>query len=82
VLSLSVLFRNKIFDFIFTDAFHHRISAATPFQRPNVVDLDSYYHNRILRWAGHVAGCSDAYDSGATAVAYWSGSTLKAEWMP
>ena len=24
-------------------------------QRLNVMDLDSYYHNRILRWAGHVA---------------------------
>ena len=38
--------------------------------------------NRILRWACHVARCSDAYDSGAAAVAYWLGSTLKAEWMP
>ena len=55
MLSLSVLFRNKIFDFIFTDAFHHRISAATLFQRLNGMDLDSYYHNRIIRWAGHVA---------------------------
>jgi len=26
--------------------------------------------------------CSDAYDSGAAAVAYWLGSTLKAGWMP
>ena len=25
---------------------------------------------------------SDAYDSGAAAVAYWLGSTFKAEWMP
>ena len=24
-------------------------------QRLNVMDLDSYYHNRILLWAGHVA---------------------------
>jgi len=23
--------------------------------RGNVMDLYSYYHNRILRWAGHVA---------------------------
>ena len=36
-------------------AFHHNISSATLFQRLNVMDLDSYYHNRILRWAGHVA---------------------------
>ena len=51
-------------------------------ERPNVVDLDSYYHNRILRWAGHVARMSDAYDSGAAAVAYWLGSALKAELIP
>jgi len=36
-------------------AFHHHISSATLFQRLNVMDLDCYYHNRILRWAGHVA---------------------------
>ena len=36
-------------------AFHHHISPATLFQRLNVMDLDSYYHNRILRWACHVA---------------------------
>jgi hypothetical protein len=36
-------------------AFHHLISSATLFQRLNVMDLDSYYHDRILRWAGHVA---------------------------
>jgi len=34
---------------------HHHISSATLFQRLNVMDLDSYYHNRILCWAGHVA---------------------------
>ena len=36
-------------------AFHHNISSATLFQRLNVMDLDSCYHNQILRWAGHVA---------------------------
>ena len=36
-------------------AFYHHIISATLFQRLNVMDLDSYYHNRILRWAGHVA---------------------------
>ena len=36
-------------------AFHHHTSSATLFQRLNVMDLDSYYHNRILRWAGHYA---------------------------
>ena len=34
---------------------HDLFSSATLFQRLNVMDLDSYYHNRILRWAGHVA---------------------------
>jgi len=36
-------------------AFHHHNSSATLFQRLNGMDLDSYYHNRIIRWAGHVA---------------------------
>jgi len=36
-------------------AFHCHISSATLFQRLNVMDLDSYYHNWILCWAGHVA---------------------------
>ena len=36
-------------------AFYHHISSATLFQRPNVMDIDSYYHNRIILWAGHVA---------------------------
>ena len=36
-------------------AFHHHISSATLSQGLNVMDLDSYYHNRILRCAGHVA---------------------------
>jgi len=36
-------------------AFHHHISSATLFQKLTVMDLDSYYHNWILRWAGHVA---------------------------
>jgi len=34
--------------------FNHHISSVTFFQRLNVMDLDSYHHNRILRWAGHV----------------------------
>jgi len=36
-------------------AFHHHISSATLFRGLNVMVLDTYYHNRILRWAGHVA---------------------------
>jgi hypothetical protein len=44
------------------------------------MDLDSYYHNPILRCAGHVARMPN--DSGVSAVAYWLGSTLKAKWMP
>ena len=36
-------------------AFHHHINSATLTQRLNAMDLDSYYHNRILRWAGHFA---------------------------
>ena len=34
---------------------HYHISSATLSQRLNTMDLDSYYHNRIILWAGHVA---------------------------
>jgi hypothetical protein len=44
------------------------ISAATLSQRL-IMDQDSYFHNRILRWAGHVARMPMTYDSGAAAVA-------------
>ena len=65
------------------NAFHHHISSATLFQGLNVMGLDSYHLNRILRrWAGHDARIPMTYDSGAAAVAYWLGSTLKAELMP
>jgi hypothetical protein len=30
-------------------AFRHHITSAALFQKLNVMDLDSYYHNRILR---------------------------------
>jgi len=33
---------------------HHIISASL-FRRLGILDIDSYFHNRILRWAGHVA---------------------------
>ena len=33
----------------------HRITTESLFRRLGIMDLDSYYHNRILRWAGHVA---------------------------
>ena len=62
--------------------FHHHISSATPLQRLNIMDLDSYYHvsqpDSSLGWPRR----SDACDSSAAAVAYWLGCTLKAEWMP
>jgi hypothetical protein len=28
------------------------------FRRLGILDLDSYYHSRVLRWAGHVARMS------------------------
>ena len=35
---------------------HHTTSASLSlFRRLGMLDIDSYFHNRILRWAGHVA---------------------------
>ena len=36
----------------------HRITTESIFRRLGITDLDSYYHNRVLRWAGHVARMS------------------------
>ena len=35
--------------------FCHHITSASLFRRLGILDIDSYSHNRILRWAGHVA---------------------------
>ena len=36
--------------------FPHHITSASPFfSCLGILDIDSYLHNRILRWAGHVA---------------------------
>ena len=35
--------------------FRHHITSASPFRRLGILDIVSYFHNRILRWAGHVA---------------------------
>jgi len=35
--------------------FRHHITTLSLFRRLNLLDIDSYYHNRLLRWAGHVA---------------------------
>ena len=35
--------------------FRHHITSASLFRRLGILDIDSYFHNRILRWAGHVA---------------------------
>jgi hypothetical protein len=37
------------------NSFHHSITSPTFFQRLIFTNLDSYYYNRILRWAGQVA---------------------------
>jgi hypothetical protein len=33
----------------------HRIRTTTLFQRLGIYSLDTYYHTRLLRWAGHAA---------------------------
>ena len=35
--------------------FRHHITTSSLFRRLNLLDIDSHYHNRLLRWAGHVA---------------------------
>ena len=35
--------------------FRHHITSASLFRRLGILDIDSYFHDRILRWAGHVA---------------------------
>jgi len=37
------------------NTFRHHITTSSLFRRLNLLDIDSYYHNRLLRWAGHVA---------------------------
>ena len=33
----------------------HHITSASRFRRLGILDIGSYFHNRILRWAGRVA---------------------------
>ena len=35
--------------------FRHHITSASLLLRLGIPDIDSYFHNLILRWAGHVA---------------------------
>jgi hypothetical protein len=34
--------------------FRRHITSASLFRRLGIPDIGSYFHNRILRWAGHV----------------------------
>ena len=36
-------------------SFRHHITSASFFRRLGILNIDNYFHNRILRWAGHVA---------------------------
>ena len=35
--------------------FRHHITSSSLFRRLGILDIGSYFHNRIVRWAGHVA---------------------------
>ena len=35
--------------------FRHHFTTSSLFRRLNLLDIGSYYHNRLLRWAGQVA---------------------------
>jgi len=39
----------------FHHTFRHHITSVSLFLRLLHLDISSYYHNRIIRWAGHVA---------------------------
>jgi len=62
--------------------FRHHITTSSLFRRLNLLDLDSYYHNRLLRWAGHVARISYAHEPGTTAVVDKLGSAFSADRLP
>ena len=36
-------------------AFRHHITSASHLRRLGILGIGSYFHNRVLRWAGHVA---------------------------
>ena len=39
----------------FGERIAHPITTSSLFRRLNLLDIDSYYHNRLLGWADHVA---------------------------
>ena len=53
-ISLFVNFTTRNLD-NFHHTFRHHITSASLFRRLGILDIDNYFHNRILRWAGHVA---------------------------
>ena len=58
--------------------FRHHITSASRFRRLGILDIDSYFHNRILRWAGHVARMPNP---GATAITDWLGIAFSTDWL-
>ena len=60
----------------FSSRLHHGVSAGCG--RPEPTSVGAYRvppHDSSLGWPR----CSDAYDSGAVALAHWLGSTLKVD---
>jgi len=48
-----VLVRVRVVDL--HHAFRHHITSASLLRRLGILGIGSYFHNRVLRWAGHVA---------------------------
>ena len=61
--------------------FRRHITSASLFRRLGIPDIGSYFHNRILRWAGHVARMPMSREPGATAVTDWLGIAFSTDWL-
>ena len=61
--------------------FRHHITSASLFGRLGILDIDSYFRNRILRWADHVARTPMSHEPGATAVTDWLGIAFSTDWL-
>ena len=49
--------------------FRHHITTSSLFRRLGLLDVDSYFYNRFLRWAGRWPRRTYAHEPGASAIA-------------
>jgi len=60
--------------------FRHHIITTSLFRRLNLLDIGSYYHNRVLRWAGHSEHFSYFGDRSSKTVKAYSRRVLYRAW--